>query len=91
MWIDDEVGEAARKIRESRGLSIEALACKVGLSAAEVEAIEAGKLRLGAQRLFDYCSALQVPVRVFFEWQGDTGDDSDVHTLDVDTPAQLSH
>ena len=74
MWIDEEVGKVARTLRKARQLSPETFAQKVGETPENIEAIEAGRLRLSAELMFKYCDALHVPVRVFFEWQDDPAD-----------------
>lgn len=71
MNIDEEVGRIARAIRQTRGVDRQHMADELGVSESEIEDMENGRVRIGAQRLLAYCRVLNVPVSVFFEWQGD--------------------
>lgn len=77
MWIDEEIGQVARTIRERRGVTIETVAKTLGVTSSDVVAIEEGRMRLSAEKLFDYCKLMQVPVSLFFEWHGDRHRESD--------------
>ena len=71
MSIDEEVGKVARAIRQARGINVDHMAEELGVQVSEIEAMEAGRRRMGAQYMIDYCRALHVPISTFFEWQGD--------------------
>ena len=63
--IDRHVGEQLRAIRERQGLSVEALATRVGISAAQLAAHEAGE-RIKPEVLYAIARPLNVLIAAFF-------------------------
>ncbi|QGP91213.1 HTH-type transcriptional regulator PuuR [Neomoorella glycerini] len=66
----DTVGKRIRSLRKQRGLSLQELAAKVGISYSYLSQIENGKANLSVSLLKDLASALEVP-SVFFLLEDD--------------------
>ncbi|MGI9861761.1 cupin domain-containing protein [Moorella naiadis] len=67
----DAVGKRIRSLRKQRGLSLQHLAEKVGISYSYLSQIENGKTNLSVSLLKDIASALEAP-SVFFLLEEDT-------------------
>ncbi len=65
--VDTLVGYRIRQVRTRSGMSREALGRAIGASAADIEAYEAGAVRVGARRLGRIAAALGVGVASFLE------------------------
>ncbi len=65
--IDVHVGSRVRLRRMMLGLSQEKLADQLGLTFQQVQKYEKGINRVGASRLFELATALEVPVQFFFD------------------------
>jgi transcriptional regulator with XRE-family HTH domain len=65
--IDVHVGHQIRQRRATLGISQEQLAGVLGLSFQQVQKYERGVNRVGASRLHDLATALDVPIGYFFE------------------------
>jgi len=65
--VDVYVGGRVRLRRTLLGLSQEKLADKLGITFQQVQKYENGTNRVGASRLYDIASALEVDVDFFFE------------------------
>ena len=63
--IDRHVGERLRAIRERQGLSVEALATRVGIPAAQLAAHETGE-RIRPEALYAIARTLNVLIAEFF-------------------------
>ncbi len=64
---DIAVGNRVRELRMRAGLSQQALAERIGLSFQQVQKYEKGTNRMGASRLIQIASVLNVPVEALFE------------------------
>lgn len=60
-------GEAVRRLRVARGVSVRRLAERVGVSPATISAIENGKTGISVQRLHQIAVALDVPAALLVE------------------------
>ncbi|MHC5306092.1 helix-turn-helix domain-containing protein [Bartonella sp. LJL80] len=65
--IDKEVGANLQRLRVESGLSPADLGAKLHCSAEQIEAYEAGKIRIGAIALQDLCEIFSVSVSCFFD------------------------
>ena len=65
--VDVYVGTRIRQHRTLLGLSQTALGKAVGITFQQVQKYEKGGNRLGASRLFEFASVLDVPVEYFFD------------------------
>jgi transcriptional regulator with XRE-family HTH domain len=65
--IDEHVGRRLRLQRLSRQMTVERLAKIVGASSAQIEAYEAGTVRVGADKLLLVAAALNQSVDFFFK------------------------
>ncbi|HEX3884728.1 MAG TPA: helix-turn-helix transcriptional regulator [Stellaceae bacterium] len=65
--IDQHVGARVRFRRESSGMSQSELGVAVGITYQQVQKYERGLNRIGASRLLEIASVLNVPVAFFFE------------------------
>lgn len=65
--IDRHVGARLCALREARKIDREKLGNLLGISAARIQAYEAGSERLDAERLLTTCRLLNAPVTAFFE------------------------
>jgi len=63
--LDHTIGSRIALARIVRGWTCDQLARRSGLDRHIIEGIEAGKLRSGASRLFDFARVLGVPVSWF--------------------------
>jgi transcriptional regulator with XRE-family HTH domain len=81
--LDAMVGARIRMLRVNRGVSQTILAERIGVTFQQVEKYERGANRVGASRLAQIASVLDVSVGVFFESPrvGPPGLDSPVHLL----------
>ena len=64
--IDRRIGARITDLRRERGLSVEALAEAVGLSAHDMERTERGERRASLRTLWRICRLLGCEVRVLF-------------------------
>ncbi len=64
--VDIHVGSKLRVFRTQRDLSQTTLGKKVGLTFQQIQKYEKGTNRIGASRLHEFASALDVPVEAFF-------------------------
>lgn len=77
--IDVEVGARIRLKRKLIGMSQQSLAGKLGVTFQQVQKYEKGTNRVGASRLSQIATALDVPMSYFFEGnQGARQDDGNV-------------
>ena len=67
---DVHVGRRLRQRRTILGMSQEKLGDAIGLTFQQIQKYERGANRIGASRLLDVATALQVPVGYFFEGIG---------------------
>jgi transcriptional regulator with XRE-family HTH domain len=65
--VDLHVGSRVRLRRTLLGMSQEKLGNAVGLTFQQIQKYERGANRIGASRLFDMASVLDVPVQFFFD------------------------
>lgn len=65
--LDAMVGTRVRMLRVNRGISQAALAERIGVNFQQVQKYEQGANRVGASRLAQIASALDVSVGAFFE------------------------
>jgi transcriptional regulator with XRE-family HTH domain len=65
--VDTHVGRRMRLRRTLLGLSQDELGQRLGLTFQQVQKYERGANRIGASRLFDLASILEVPVSFFFD------------------------
>ena len=65
--IDIHVGERVRMWRTERKISRITLAEAIGLTAQQIQKYEKGTHRIGASRLQQICSVLEIPVSFLFE------------------------
>jgi len=65
--IDQYVGSRVRMRRQALGMSQSKLAAAIGLTFQQVQKYEKGTNRMGASRLMQIASVLEVPVTYFFE------------------------
>jgi transcriptional regulator with XRE-family HTH domain len=65
--IDRKLGQRVRSRRLEIGMSQEKLAELLGVTFQQVQKYEKGVNRIAASRLYDICSALDVPIARFFE------------------------
>ncbi len=81
--LDAMVGARVRMLRVSRGISQTALAERIGVTFQQVQKYEQGANRVGASRLAQIASVLDVSVGEFFESSrvGPPGLNSPVHLL----------
>tara|TARA_R110000868_G_scaffold162329_12_gene393520 strand:+ start:45046 stop:45258 length:213 start_codon:yes stop_codon:yes gene_type:complete len=64
--LDEQVGLQIRLHRSLKGVRQDELAHEIGLKPGQLAAIEDGKWRAGASKLFQIGRALRVPVSSFF-------------------------
>ena len=64
--IDQQVGEALRKVREARGLRQADLAGRLGVTFQQIQKYESGETRLSASTLVAAGRAMGLPVEAFF-------------------------
>lgn len=76
--IDAHVGRQLRAIREARGFSQVQLGQSVGLSNQQIQKYENGANRIGASRLWQFATLLDVNIETFY---------AGLDTEDVDSPA----
>jgi transcriptional regulator with XRE-family HTH domain len=89
--IDKHVGSRVRMRRMMVGMSQEKLGDALGLTFQQVQKYEKGTNRIGASRLQQISSILQVPVAFFFEGAPQaSNDDIDLHLDDAPSPAYVS-
>ena len=69
---DRTVGERIQVLRKAKGLSQAALGSAVGVTFQQIQKYENGSNRVGASRLSEITSVLEVPVSSFFD--SDDGD-----------------
>lgn len=67
--IDAQIGLRLRRRRSDLGLTSAQLAFAVNINESELVAYEMGRSRIGAAKLFQFCSYLQVRVAYFFHDQ----------------------
>ncbi len=78
--IDVEVGARIRLKRKLIGMSQQSLAGKLGVTFQQVQKYEKGTNRVGASRLSQIATALDVPMSYFFDGnQGERQDDDNPH------------
>jgi transcriptional regulator with XRE-family HTH domain len=65
--VDKHVGNRLRLRRTMLGMSQTEVAHAVGLTFQQVQKYERGSNRIGAGRLFEFASVLEVPVTYFFD------------------------
>jgi transcriptional regulator with XRE-family HTH domain len=65
--LDAMVGARIRMLRVNRGISVSALAARIGVSFQQLQQYEQGAGRVGASRLARIAAVLDVPVGDFFE------------------------
>ena len=65
--VDVHVGTRIRQRRTLLGMSQTALGKAIGITFQQVQKYEKGGNRLGASRLFEFASVLDVPVEYFFD------------------------
>lgn len=65
--IDRIVGEKLYEIRKRRGLSLQSIASRMGISYQQLQKYEAGSDRISVSRLYDAASILEVPLSVFLK------------------------
>ena len=65
--IDRLVGEKLHEIRKRRGLSLQSIATRMGISYQQLQKYEAGSDRISVSRLYDAAVILESPLSVFFE------------------------
>ncbi|WP_421878333.1 helix-turn-helix domain-containing protein [Pacificispira sp.] len=65
--IDQHVGRRLREARLAKSWNQERLGQTVGISFQQVQKYEKGVNRIGASRLFEFATALTLPVSWFFE------------------------
>jgi transcriptional regulator with XRE-family HTH domain len=90
--IDKHVGSRVRMRRMMVGMSQEKLGDALGLTFQQVQKYEKGTNRIGASRLQQISSILQVPVAFFFEGapQASNDDNIDLHLDGAPSPAYVS-
>lgn len=71
--IDRHVGQRLRDALELRGMTVDDLSKSLGISSEEVERLCSGELRIGAARLYDLRTVLQVETSWFFSTNQSTG------------------
>ena len=77
---DVHVGRRVREARVAKGMSQTDLGDKLGVSFQQVQKYEKGTNRIGASRLLQTATALNVPVEYFFDGVNDgSQDDSPVN------------
>ena len=64
---DRHIGERVKMRREKLGLLQNDLACELSATAAHVERMERGEMRISASNLFALAKILDVPSGYFFE------------------------
>lgn len=64
--VDIHVGAKLREAREIRGLGQSEVARAAGITEADLDLFESGKLRVGAVKLHDLCRALGQSISYFF-------------------------
>ena len=81
--LDEMVGARVRMLRVSRGISQTALAERIGVTFQQVQKYEQGANRVGASRLAQIASVLDVSVGEFFGSSrvGPPGLNSPIHLL----------
>ena len=70
--VDLHVGQRLRAARRQAGVSLTALAGRVGVAFQQLQKYEAGANRVSASTLFDLARALKVPVASFYEGLDET-------------------
>jgi transcriptional regulator with XRE-family HTH domain len=65
--VDRHVGMRIRKRRQELGVSLKGLGRSIGRSLQQVHAYESGANRVCASLLWEFATALDVPVEYFFE------------------------
>jgi transcriptional regulator with XRE-family HTH domain len=89
--IDKHVGSRVRMRRMMVGMSQEKLGDALGLTFQQVQKYEKGTNRIGASRLQQISSILQVPVAFFFEGAPQaSNDDIDLNLDGAPSPAYVS-
>src|ERR1700742_3290683 len=88
--IDRHVGSRVRMRRMMLAMSQEKLGDALGLTFQQVQKYEKGTNRIGASRLQQISTILQVPVAFFFEGAPDMGDGSRSLAKDAPSPAYVS-
>jgi len=64
------IGNRIREIRDDRGLCVDALAGKIGLSADEISGYENATRKISVSTLFELGAALGAPISTFFACGG---------------------
>ena len=88
--IDKHVGSRVRMRRMMLAMSQEKLGDALGLTFQQVQKYEKGTNRIGASRLQQISTILQVPVAFFFEGAPDTVDGVRSTIKDAPSPAYVS-
>jgi transcriptional regulator with XRE-family HTH domain len=88
--IDKHVGSRVRMRRMMLAMSQEKLGDALGLTFQQVQKYEKGTNRIGASRLQQISTILQVPVAFFFEGAPDMSDGSRGGAKDAPSPAYVS-
>ena len=88
--IDKHVGSRVRMRRMMLAMSQEKLGDALGLTFQQVQKYEKGTNRIGASRLQQISTILQVPVAFFFEGAPDMNDGSRSFAKDAPSPAYVS-
>jgi transcriptional regulator with XRE-family HTH domain len=83
--VDVHVGARVRLRRTLMGMSQEKLGAAVGLTFQQIQKYERGANRIGASRLFEIASVLQVPVQFFFEDMRTEPESSDYKPMSGET------
>jgi transcriptional regulator with XRE-family HTH domain len=65
--VDTHIGERIRKRRTELGLTQHGLGANLGISYQQIQKYETGANRIGAGRLYEIASALDVGIEYFFE------------------------
>ncbi len=88
--IDKHVGSRVRMRRMMLSMSQEKLGDALGLTFQQVQKYEKGTNRIGASRLQQISSILQVPVAFFFEGAPDLGPDGAAGANNAPSPTYVS-
>lgn len=65
--IDAEIGRRLRALRQTRGMTMEQVAVRVGVRYQQIQKYEAGANRVSAGRLLAFARLFDVPIGAFFE------------------------
>jgi transcriptional regulator with XRE-family HTH domain len=65
--IDAAIGSRLRALRQSRSMTLDQVAERIGVRAQQIQKYETGQNRIAAARLFEFARLFDVPLTAFYD------------------------